>query len=294
MTYRSLITVFGCLLALCLVGGAPALAQNQEDAAGGQAEEVAATEEQTAETPEEAQRKKFAGEIVVTSTRRELKVREVPASVSRDRGLRARVDGRHHHGRLRPADCRRQLHRRGTPARLVTMRGIATSTYSNINAGAGGDLYQRDPGDRLLRVHLQLRRHALRHGAGGVPQGPAGHALRRGLAGRLDSLSAQPAELDRNAGRAPSDRSRRPRPAAPTTWHRACSMWCWPRASSRCAAWWPTRTTAAGSITSTLGDDYNSYTQTNAPADGQLDSVRQGPPRRHLHVPGFGPRRVLR
>jgi outer membrane receptor protein involved in Fe transport len=131
MSYRSLVVVFGCLFALCLIGGAPALAQNQEDAAEGQ--EVAATEEQAAETPEEAQKRKFSGEIVVTSTRRELKVREIPASVSVTEGFELESIGAttmdDYASQIPGVNFIDDVPQRDS----ITVRGIATATYSNMN-----------------------------------------------------------------------------------------------------------------------------------------------------------------
>jgi outer membrane receptor protein involved in Fe transport len=122
------------LIAIALACGGVAYAQNQEDAAGGQSEEVAATASETevgSET-EEARRQKFSGEIVVTSTRRELKVREVPASVSVTEGWELESMAA-----TTMDDYAQQVagvnYIDDVPQRdYVTMRGISTSTFNNL------------------------------------------------------------------------------------------------------------------------------------------------------------------
>jgi len=123
------------LMAIALAGGGFALAQDQEDAAGVQAGEVTAEASDTeigSET-EEARRQKFSGEITVTSTRRELEVREVPAAVSVTEGWELESVGA-----TTMDDYAQQVpgvnYIDDNPQKdSVTMRGITTATYSNIS-----------------------------------------------------------------------------------------------------------------------------------------------------------------
>ena len=87
MSRKYFISITICVVALGLFGTGTAVAQDQEDAAA--QSEGAQEGAQAAEGTEEAdqQRKKFSDEIIVTSTRREVSVRELPGSVTVQEGF---------------------------------------------------------------------------------------------------------------------------------------------------------------------------------------------------------------
>jgi len=124
-----------CLLALGIMATGVAVAQDQEPAE--QAEEQQQPEgeaqEQPAETLDDVMKRKFSGEITVTSTRREVNIRDLPASVAVTEGadleaigVTSMDDYVHQIGGVNYIDAAPQRD-------SVTVRGIATGIYTNLN-----------------------------------------------------------------------------------------------------------------------------------------------------------------
>jgi len=152
MRWKSFIPLTVCLLALCMVGGGIAFAQDQEDAseaevaqAEGQAEEVSAEGAEEGPQPGDMQKKKFTDEIIVTSTRREINVRDLPGSVTVAEGFDLESMGAttlDEYINMVPG----VNYIDSTPQRdSITMRGIATATYSNLNQGPVGIYVNETP-----------------------------------------------------------------------------------------------------------------------------------------------------
>jgi len=121
-----------CLLALGSWATGVAVAQEQDKTEGEQqvGEEA---QETAAETLDDVVKKKFSGEITVTSTRREVNVRELPASVAVTEGADLESIGV-----TSMDDYVAQVagvnYIDGAPQRdSVTIRGIATGYYTNLN-----------------------------------------------------------------------------------------------------------------------------------------------------------------
>jgi len=201
MTKRSVVGVFALLLTIGLFGGGLAFAEDQEDVASGQADaqaEEAQPEEESA-IPEEM-RQKFSGEIVVTSTRRELKVREVPASVSVTEGWELESKA------ATTVDDYIQSvpgvnYIDDAPQRdYITMRGISTSYYNNLLQAPVGTYINEIPVTNAFEffsnfdvMPFDLERVEFLKGPQGTLYGAGS------LGGTMRYLLNRP-DVDRNAG----------------------------------------------------------------------------------------------
>jgi len=131
-------------LALGIMAAGGAVAQDQQPAEDQQQPEGEA-QEPAGETLDDVVKKKFSGEITVTSSRREVNIRELPASVSvaegadlESIGVTSMDDYVYQVGGVNYID--------GPPQwDSVTIRGIATSVVSNLNQAPVGTYINEIP-----------------------------------------------------------------------------------------------------------------------------------------------------
>jgi len=133
MDWKRWLGIAVCLLALGLVSTGVAVAQDQESTEQEMQQAEGDTQEVSGETLDDVVKRKFSGEITVTSTRREVNVRELPASVAVTEGADLESIGA-----TSMDDYVSQIpgvnYIDGPPQfDSVTVRGITTAYYSNLN-----------------------------------------------------------------------------------------------------------------------------------------------------------------